>query len=95
MTSNHRLLVLAASAALFVALPVIPSAWAVGNCAPTDKIDSSTWQQAKKKMQAAGYTDVHDLKKGCDNYWHGEALKSGQAVRIVLSPQGQVMEEGG
>lgn len=94
MTLNHRLLVLAAGVAFLAAVPVISSAWAVGNCAPTDKIDSSTWQQAKKEMQAAGYADVHHLKKGCDNYWHGEALKNGQAVRIVLSPQGQVMEEG-
>lgn len=94
MTLNQRLLVLAAGAAFLAAAPIVSSAWAVGNCAPTDKIDSSTWQQAKKKMQAAGYTGVHDLKKGCDNYWHGKALKSGQTVRIVLSPQGQVMDEG-
>jgi hypothetical protein len=94
MTPKQRLLVLAAGAAFLAAAPFVPSAWAVGNCAPTDKIDSSTWQQAKKKMQAAGYADVHDLKKGCDNYWHGKALKGGQAVRVVLSPQGQVMEEG-
>ena len=44
--------------------------------------------------EAAGYADVRMERKGCDNYWHGFATKDGQPVRIVVSPQGEVHEEG-
>jgi len=97
MTLKYRFIALAASVAFLAAAPAIHPASAQqtrNNCAPEDKIDASTAPQATKKMEAAGYTHVHDLMKGCDNYWHGQATKGGQAVRIVLSPQGQVMEEG-
>ncbi|MDE2229588.1 MAG: PepSY domain-containing protein [Alphaproteobacteria bacterium] len=97
MTLKHRLIVLAAGAAFLAATPAIHPASAQqmrNNCDPGDKIDSSTAPQAMKKMEAAGYSQVHDLMKGCDNYWHGQAMKGGQPTRVVLSPAGQVMQEG-
>jgi len=80
-----------------LAVPVLigpPVGVAVAMCMPGDRIDGSTAAQAKERMQAAGYTNVRDLKKGCDNYWHGVAVKNGAEVRVVLAPQGQVMTEG-
>jgi len=108
MTVKHRFIVLAAGAAFIAAAPsVLPAAAQTqmqtqtqpqtqmrNNCAPEDKLDSSTLPQAKKKMGAAGYTKVQGLRKGCDNYWHATAMKGGSQVFIVLSPAGQVMEEG-
>jgi peptidase YpeB-like protein len=98
MTLKHHLIVFAASAAFLAAAPVVLPATAQtqmrNNCDPGDKLDSSTLPQAKKKMEAAGYTQVKDLRKGCDNYWHASAMKSGSEVFIVLSPAGQVMQEG-
>ncbi|MGH6968136.1 MAG: hypothetical protein ACREEL_06865 [Stellaceae bacterium] len=100
MTLKYRLVVLAAGAAFIAAAPAVLPAWAQeqpqmrNNCTPEDKIDSSTLPQAKKKMEAAGYTQVKDLRKGCDNYWHGIAMKGSSEVRIVLSPAGEVMQEG-
>jgi|SRR5579863_2670252 len=98
MTLKHRLTILAAGAALIAAAPaVLPAAAQTqmrNNCAPEDKLDSSTLPQAKKKMEAAGYTQVKDLRKGCDNYWHASAMKDGTEVFIVLSPAGQIMQEG-
>jgi hypothetical protein len=67
-------------------------AWA--GCSPGDKIDGSTADEAKHKIEAAGYTQVSDLKKGCDNYWHAIAMKDGASVGVVVSPQGEVMTEG-
>ena len=66
---------------------------AQASCSPNDRIDSSTAGGAAQKMQAAGFSGVHDLKKGCDNYWHGIATQNGTAVRVVLAPQGTVMRE--
>src|SRR5262249_46632468 len=47
-------------------------AWA--GCMAGERIDGTTADQAKRKIEAAGFTDVRDLSKGCDNYWHGEAM---------------------
>ncbi len=67
---------------------------ALAACDPGTKIDASTANDARKKIAAAGYKQPHDLKKGCDNYWHGQATKDGAPVYVVLSPQGQVYQEG-
>jgi len=67
-------------------------AWA--GCSVSDKIDNTTAEQTKHKILAAGYTNVADLKKGCDNYWHGVAVKDGAAVDVNVSPSGEVMTEG-
>ncbi len=56
-------------------------------------IDDSTADDARRKIEAAGFTDVHVLKKSCDNFWHGKATLTGRLVNVVLSPSGKVMLE--
>jgi hypothetical protein len=63
------------------------------NCAPTDKIDGSTAEQAKQKLEAAGYTGVTGLNKGCDNVWHAQAMSNGKAVNVMVAPDGSVNQE--
>jgi hypothetical protein len=63
-------------------------------CAPGAKIDASTVIDARDAIANAGYSGVHNLKKGCDNYWHGIVSQSGQDSRVVLAPDGKVMPEG-
>lgn len=63
-------------------------------CAADAKIDGSTADDARKKMNAAGYTQITDLKKGCDNFWHGRAIKDGAATGVLLAPDGRVQSEG-
>ena len=63
-------------------------------CDENAKIDGSVAADAEKKMNAAGYTQVSQLKKGCDSYWHGMAIKDGAAVHVALTPQGVVRSEG-
>ena len=84
--------ILAASPLATLAQPAAGAG--VGNCGPGAKIDGSTATDARKKMEAAGYRKVSGLKKGCDNSWHGTAEKDGNAVQIVLNPQGLVLPEG-
>ncbi len=77
--------------------PVIGGAQAAqmtNNCDPGDHLDNSTIATARQKFQAAGYTQLHDFMKGCDNYWHATGMKNGASVNVVLSPQGEVMTEG-
>ncbi|MGQ0675576.1 MAG: hypothetical protein ACT4N4_05750 [Rhodospirillales bacterium] len=84
---------LALVAPLAAPMPVAGQAAAAGNCEPGDKPDNSTAADAKKKIEAAGYAQVRDLKKGCDNVWHAKAAKGAQAVNVALTPQGQVFLE--
>jgi len=63
-------------------------------CEPGEQIDATTAAQAKKRAESAGYSQVHMERKGCDNVWHGMAMKGGSSVRLAVSPSGQVMPEG-
>lgn len=67
---------------------------ALAGCDPGTRIDGTTADWARKKAETAGYRQVKGLKKGCDSFWHGEANKNGAPVRVVITPQGQVIEEG-
>ncbi len=82
------------AAALVALAPVpLPMRAAQAACDPGTKIDSTTADQARKKIEAAGYRKVRDLKKGCDNTWHGTAEKDGTPVGIAVTAQGQVYPE--
>jgi hypothetical protein len=72
--------------------PVSP-AWAQGACEPGDKPDGTTANDARKKLETAGYRQARDLKKGCDNVWHGKAVKDGRPVNVALSPKGEIFIE--
>jgi hypothetical protein len=67
-------------------------AWA--GCSASDRIDGTTADMAKHRIEQAGYSNVTGLSKGCDNYWHGIAMKNGASVGVVVSPTGEVMTEG-
>lgn len=90
----RAMLVAGIAAAMLAGAPSIPAARAGGNCDPGDRIDNSTATQAKQKIEAAGYAQVQDLRKGCDNVWHSEGLKNGTEVHLALSPTGEVLPEG-
>ena len=66
----------------------------LGGCAPGDRVDHSTADDARRKIEAAGYRRVSGLKKGCDNAWHAVAVKDGGPVRVVLNPEGKVLPDG-
>lgn len=95
---------LAATAALGVGV-LTGAAWAQGagqsdpalvaapGCHFGEVIDGSTADDARRKIEAAGFSSVHALKKSCDNFWHGEATLAGRPVNVVLSPTGKVMLE--
>lgn len=84
----------AGALALGLAAPLTMGAGAAyAQCTNGERIDGSTADQARAKIQGAGYTNVAGLTKGCDNYWHGTANQGSRRVGVVLSPAGQVMVE--
>ena len=85
------------AATALVAFPLVGPTYltsAQAHCASDDRLDGSTSNQARRKMEGASFNGVHDLKKGCDNVWHGLAMRDGASVRVAMQPQGQVMQEG-
>jgi hypothetical protein len=99
MSKFHRLDLIALTGLAVVVLasagagvPVVPSAQAA--CMAGDKIDGTTANDARKKIEGAGYSMVRDLKKGCDNVWHAEAMRGSEAVHVAMLPQGQITPEG-
>jgi hypothetical protein len=87
----------AAALAILAAGPgsrIVNVARAASECTANDKIDGSTAATVTKKMESAGFLQVRDLKKGCDNFWHGVATKDGSETHVGLTPQGQVRSEG-
>jgi len=63
-------------------------------CEPGERIDNTTAEMAKRRAESAGYSQVRMERKGCDNVWHGFGMKGGTAMRVAVSPAGEVMPEG-
>jgi hypothetical protein len=57
---------------------------------PNTKGDHLTADEAREKIEAAGWHDVAELRKGRGELWHVLATKGGLRVRIVLFPNGRV-----
>ncbi len=98
---NRKLALLAGFAALAApamiaprALPnFISPAWA--SCDPGTKLDKTTVADIRKILTKAGYTDIHGLRKGCDNTWHGTAAKPGAAsAGVAILSDGRVVHDG-
>jgi hypothetical protein len=87
--------VLAAGLMIAPALLAPPSFTAAkAACEPGEKIDATTADQAKKRAEAAGYTQVRMTRKGCDNVWHGTGMKGSASVNLAVLPSGEVAQEG-
>jgi hypothetical protein len=63
-------------------------------CEPGDRIDGTSAAQAARRAQSAGFAQVRMERKGCDNVWHGTAMKGGAPVRVAVLPSGEVVPEG-
>jgi hypothetical protein len=92
-----KITLFAAAALVVLAAGTAPQTISVARasgCDAADKIDGSTADAAQKRIERAGFQQVRNLKKGCDNFWHGTAVKDGSESHVVLTPQGQVAREG-
>jgi hypothetical protein len=63
------------------------------NCEFGEAIDGTSATDAKRRIEGAGFQNVRELRKGCDNVWHARASAYGQDVNVAVSPEGQVMRE--
>lgn len=63
-------------------------------CHYGEVVDGTTADDAKRRIEAAGYTQVTNLKKSCDNFWHGRATLNGVETNVLVTPDGRVRPEG-
>lgn len=94
---NRKLVLLS----VFVALTALPPALvpllarpAQAACDPGDKIDKTTVEDTRAILAKAGYKNVRNWRKGCDNTWHASATKDGVRVNVAVLPDGHVVREG-
>lgn len=59
--------------------------------APAPGANSFTEEQAKSRIEEAGYANVTGLSKDDQGIWRGQATKDGQQVAIALDYQGNVV----
>lgn len=58
--------------------------------APVKGENSFTEDQAKSRIEEAGYNSVMDLKLGEDGIWNASAMKGADKVQVQLDYQGNV-----
>ncbi len=66
----------------------------IRGCHYGEVIDSTTPAQTKARLEAAGYSAVQVLRKGCDNVWHAEGIYGGARTRVILTPEGSIAQDG-
>jgi hypothetical protein len=73
-------------------LPLIAVAHAA--CETGTALDKTTVEQIRDRLIKAGFKAPTQLRKGCDNTWHGAAMKDGQQINVAVTPDGHIVQEG-
>jgi putative membrane protein len=81
------------SAATDSTTPAVTTTDSVNPSAPVPGANSFTEDQAKSRIQDAGFTDVSALTKDDQGIWRGEASKGGKKVAVALDYQGNVVAD--
>ncbi|RUX23771.1 DUF4142 domain-containing protein [Mesorhizobium sp. M7A.F.Ca.US.011.01.1.1] len=71
--------------------PAVATTGATNPAAPVPGANSFTEEQAKTRLQDAGFTDVSALTKDDKGIWRGQATKDGKNTTVALDYQGNVV----
>ncbi|MDK1494692.1 PepSY domain-containing protein [Sinorhizobium sp. 7-81] len=70
--------------------PAVTTPDSTNPAAPVEGANSFTEDQAKQRMEQAGYTEVKELKLDDQGVWRATAMKDGKSVSVALDYQGNV-----
>ena len=59
-----------------------------------EKVDNTSVDDVQRILIQAGYTSISGLTKGCDNFWHGQAMLNGVLTNVMITPDGRIVHEG-
>ena len=79
------------SAATSSTTPAVTTTDTTNPSAPVPGANSFTEDQAKTRIQDAGYSDVTALTKDDQGIWRGQASKDGKSTAVALDYQGNVV----
>ncbi|MBA1145397.1 DUF4142 domain-containing protein [Mesorhizobium neociceri] len=71
--------------------PAVTTTGTTNPAAPVPGANSFTEEQAKTRIQDAGFTDVSALTKDDKGIWRGQATKDGKNTMVALDYQGNVV----
>lgn len=80
-----------AAAATSSTTPAVTTTETANPAAPVPGANSFTEDQAKSRIQDAGYSDVSKLTKDEQGIWRGQATKDGKNTTVALDYQGNVV----
>ena len=58
--------------------------------APVKGANSFTMDEARRRIEASGFSQVTGLKKDDDGIWRGQAMRGGSSVSVFCDYQGNV-----
>lgn len=58
--------------------------------APANQAVNDGAAGAAARMQAQGFSDIHNLRKGPDGKWTGEAVRNGVLSTVTAEPDGRL-----
>jgi len=58
--------------------------------APTNQAVEAGAAGVAARMQAQGFSEIHNLRKRPDGTWTGEAMRNGVAATITAEPDGRL-----
>ena len=79
------------SASTTSATPAVATTDSTTPSAPVPGANSFTEDQAKGRIQDAGFSDISKLTKDDKGIWRGQATKAGKATSVALDYQGNVV----
>jgi len=85
---------LTAFALVLAIFALFPSSPARAACDSGVKLDKTTVESTRQLLEKAGYKNIREWRKGCDNVWHATALKDGAPVHVAVLPDGRIVKEG-
>jgi hypothetical protein len=86
--SMTRLVLLATS--LVMVVPMAQAQTRPTGPAPANQAVHDGAAGAAARMQAQGFSDIHDLRKGPDGKWTGEAMRNGVPSTVTAEPDGRL-----
>jgi len=69
-----------------------PAATQTKPATPSTSAAAMTEAQAKAHIQAQGYSNVSELKKGAQGEWTAKAMKDGKSHQVGLDTRGQITQ---
>jgi hypothetical protein len=71
--------------------PIPPVIWPPSPDAPGAAAKSLNASEARRRLEAEGYTHVTGLKMDSHSMWRGKAMKAGKSVNVAIDDQGNVV----